>query len=300
MDQGKRAVALGFFDGVHRGHAALLERVKQRASELHAEATVLTFDVHPDTLVFGKEVPLINSAPEREEIIRRLYGIEHTVFLHFNRSMMTMPWQEFLSSAVDELEIAAVVVGHDFSFGYRGEGKPDRLQAWCAERGISCDVIPAVCVDGRVVSSTEIRRLIADGAIEEANRLLGHPHTLSDVIHSGYHLGTRMGCPTINMAFPSGVVIPKHGVYSARVILDDGSEYMAVTNVGVRPTVSEGERVSVESHLLDFQGNLYGRHARVEFCHFQRAEHRFESMDELSEQIRLDTLAARAWFTEQA
>ena len=101
MDQGKRAVALGFFDGVHRGHAALLERVKQRASELQAEATVLTFDVHPDTLVFGKEVPLINSAPEREEIIRRLYGIEHTVFLHFNRSMMTMPWQEFLSSAVD-------------------------------------------------------------------------------------------------------------------------------------------------------------------------------------------------------
>ena len=261
MDQGKRAVALGFFDGVHRGHAALLERVKQRASELQAEATVLTFDVHPDTLVFGKEVPLINSAPEREEIIRRLYGIEHTVFLHFNRSMMTMPWQEFLSSAVDELEIAAVVV---------------------------------------VVSSTEIRRLIADGAIEEANRLLGHPHTLSDVIHAGFHLGTRMGCPTINMAFPSGVVIPKHGVYSARVILDDGSEYMAVTNVGVRPTVSEGERVSVESHLLDFQGNLYGRHARVEFCHFQRAEHRFESMDELSEQIRLDTLAARAWFTEQA
>ena len=277
MDQGKRAVALGFFDGVHRGHAALLERVKQRASELQAEATVLTFDVHPDTLVFGKEVP-----PEREEIIRRLYGIEHTVFLHFNRSMMTMPWQEFLSSAVDELKIAAVVVGHDFSFGYRGEGKPDRLQAWCRERGIACDVIPAVCVDGRVVSSTEIRRLIADGAIEEANRLLGHPHTLSDVIHSGYHLGTRMGCPTINMAFPSGVVIPKHGVYSARVILDDGSEYMAVTNVGVRPTVSEGERVSVESHLLDFQGNLYGRH------------------DELSEQIRLDTLAARAWFAEQA
>ena len=147
MDQGKRAVALGFFDGVHRGHAALLERVKQRASELQAEATVLTFDVHPDTLVFGKEVPLINSAPEREEIIRRLYGIEHTVFLHFNRSMMTMPWQEFLSSAVDELKIAAVVVGHDFSFGYRGEGKPDRLKAWCGERGISCDVIPAVCVD---------------------------------------------------------------------------------------------------------------------------------------------------------
>ena len=97
MDHGKRAVALGFFDGVHRGHAALMEKVKERAREQNAEATVLTFDVHPDTLVFGKEVPLINSAPEREEILRRIYGIEHTVFLHFNRSMMQMPWQEFIS-----------------------------------------------------------------------------------------------------------------------------------------------------------------------------------------------------------
>ena len=299
MDHGKRAVALGFFDGVHRGHAALMEKVKERARERDAEATVLTFDVHPDTLVFGKEVPLINSAPEREEILRRIYGIEHTVFLHFNRSMMQMPWQDFISSAVDELNIAAVVVGHDFCFGYRGEGKPACLKPWCEERGISCDVIPAVRVDGRIVSSTEIRLLIADGQIEEANRLLGHPHTLSDVIHSGYHLGARMGSPTINMAFPSGVVIPKHGVYAAKVFLDDGTEHIAVTNVGVRPTVSNENRVSVESHLLDFQGNLYGRHARVEFCHFQRPERRFESMDELAEQIRLDTETTRAWFSMQ-
>ena len=300
MDHGKRAVALGFFDGLHLGHAALMEKVKQRAVERNAEATVLTFDVHPDTLVFGKEVPLINSAPEREEIIRRIYGINQTIFLHFNRSMMKMPWQDFIASAVEELNIAAVVVGHDFSFGYRGEGKPECLKAWCEERGISCDVIPAVCVDGRVVSSTEIRELIATGRIEEANRLLGHAHTLSDVIHSGYHLGTRMGSPTINMAFPPGVVIPKHGVYATRVILDDDSQYIAVTNVGVRPTVSEDDRVSVESHLLDFEGNLYGRHARVEFCHFQRSEKRFESMDELAEQIQMDMQETRVWFERHA
>ena len=297
MDHGKRAVALGFFDGLHLGHAALMEKVKQRADELQAEATVLTFDVHPDTLVFGKEVPLINSAPEREEIIRRIWGIEQTIFLHFNRSMMKMPWQEFIQSATEELNIAAVVVGHDFSFGYKGQGKPECLKAWCEERGISCDVIPAVCVDGRVVSSTEIRELIASGRIEEANRLLGHAHTLSDVIHSGYHLGARMGSPTINMAFPAGVVIPKHGVYATRVFLDDDSQYIAVTNVGVRPTVSEEKKVSVESHLLDFEeGNLYGRHARVEFCHFERSERRFESMEELAEQIRLDVRNTRCWF----
>ena len=280
MNENCRAVALGFFDGVHRGHAALLERVKERAAELDASPAVLTFDVHPDTLVFGKEVSLINSAPEREEIIRRIYGIDTTIFLHFNRRMMEMPWQEFIESAVRELGITAVVVGHDFSFGYRGQGTPERLQAWCAERDIRCDVIPAVKIDGRIVSSTEIRGLIADG------------------IHAGFHLGAKLGSPTINMAFPAGVVIPKHGVYAARVWLDDGSDYAAVTNIGVRPTVSEGEQVSVESHLLDFSGNLYGRHARVEFMHFQRAERRFDSVEELAEQIRRDTEETRAWFRE--
>lgn len=298
MNGMRRAVALGFFDGVHIGHAALLERVKERAAQTGAMPAVMTFDVHPDTLVFGKEVPLINSAPEREEIIRRIYGIDTTIFLHFNRTLMQMPWQEFIASAVDELGIEAVVVGHDFSFGYRGQGTPERLREWCNGRGITCDVIPAVKIDGRIVSSTEIRGLIAEGKIEEANRLLGHPHTLSDVIHSGYHLGTKLGSPTINMAFPAGVVIPKFGVYAARVWLDDGTGYSAVTNIGVRPTVSSGERVSVESHLLDFSGNLYGRHARVEFMHFQRAEKRFDSVEELAERIRCDTEETRVWFLE--
>lgn len=299
MTECSRAVALGFFDGVHQGHAALLEKLKLRAAEQGLLPAVVTFDVHPDTLVFGKEVPLINSAPEREEIIRRIFGIDETVFLHFNRSLMQMPWQEFILSLVEELWISAVVVGHDFSFGFRGEGTPERLKAWCAERGISCDVIPAVRVDGRIVSSTEIRILIAEGKIEEANRLLGHPHTLSDVIHSGYHLGAKLGSPTINMAFPAGVVIPRYGVYATRVFLDDGSNYIAVTNVGVRPTVSEGERVSVESHLLDFKGNLYGRHARVEFWHFQRPEKKFTGVDELSAQIRQDMNETGAWFASR-
>ncbi len=296
MGQIRRAVALGFFDGVHLGHAALMERVKQRAAECLAAPAVVTFDVHPDTLVFGKEVPLINSAPEREEIIRRIYGIDETVFLHFNRSLMQMPWEQFITDLVDELNIASVVVGHDFSFGYRGEGTPERLSGWCREKGIGCDVIPAVRIDGRIVSSTEIRTLITEGKIEEANRLLGHPHTLSDVIHSGYHLGAKLGSPTINMAFPAGVVIPKHGVYAARVFLDDGTDHIAVTNIGVRPTVSDAGRVSVESHLLDFDGNLYGRHARVEFCHFQRPERKFADVAELSAQIQKDAADSREWF----
>ena len=296
MPNSKRAIALGFFDGVHIGHAALLNKTKQRAAEIGAMPSVLSFDVHPDTLVFGKEVPLINSAIGREEIIRRCFGIDNVVFIHFNQHVMRMPWRDFADSVIDELQAAWIVVGHDFSFGYRGEGTPEKLCEYCAERGVGCDVIEAVTLDGRIVSSTYIRTLIERGDMEEAARWLGHPHTLADTVHSGYHLGSKLGAPTINMFFPDGVLVPRHGVYAARVFLENGESYMAVTNVGVRPTVSEGNRVSVESHLLDYEGNLYGRQARVEFHAFLREEKRFADMAALSAQIRRDAEAARGWF----
>ncbi len=296
MAQTKRAIALGFFDGVHAGHGELLKMTKRRAEEIGATPSVLSFDVHPDTLVFHREVPLINSAIGREELIRRCYGIDNVVFLHFNRHMMHMPWDEFISSIISELGVAWIVVGHDFCFGYRGEGTAARLSEYCAAHGIGCDVIPALKIDGRVVSSTYIRELIAKGDIETANRFLGHPHTLSDTVRSGYHLGTNLGAPTINMCFPEGVLVPRHGVYAAKVFLEDGSSYIAVTNIGVRPTVSDSGRVSVESHLLDYSGNLYGRQARVEFYSFLRDERKFASLKELSEQIRRDEDAARAYF----
>ncbi len=291
-----RAVALGFFDGLHTGHAALLQKLNNRAAEMNLEAAVLTFDVHPDTLVFGKDVPLINTADEREEMIRRMFNINTTIFLHFNRKMMQMPWQEFITTAVSELRIGAVVVGHDFTFGYRGEGTPDRLKEWCEINNLSCDVIPAVCLDGRIVSSTEIRQMIESGNIEEANRLLGHPHILSDTVHSGYHLGQKLGTPTINLSIPKGVVIPKFGVYATKVYLDDGSVHTAVTNIGTRPTVSTLDRVTVESHLLDFSGNLYGRKARVELYHYQREEMKFENTALLASQIQRDAEETRRWF----
>ena len=296
MSEIKRAIALGFFDGVHLGHAALLEMTKRRAAEINAIPSVLSFDVHPDTLVFNKEVPLINSALGREEIIRRCFGIDNVVFIHFNKHVMHMPWEEFIDSLVHELNIGWIVVGHDFCFGYRGEGTAPRLKTYCEQRGIGCDIIPAVTVDGRVVSSTYIRELIANGDIEQANRLLGHPHSLADTVHSGYHLGTKMGTPTINMFFPEGVLVPRHGVYATRVYLEGGANYVAVTNVGVRPTVSDDNRVSVESFLLDYSGNLYGRQARVDFYSFIRPERKFADFEELSEQIKLDAETAREYF----
>ena len=296
MPETKRAIALGFFDGVHIGHAALLKCTKKRAAEQGLTPSVLSFDVHPDNLVRGGEVPLINSAIGRQDIIRRLFGIENVVFIHFNQHVMHMPWREFADSVIDELQAASIVVGHDFRFGYRGEGTAERLCEYGAARGVSVDIIPPVMLDGQVVSSTHIRELIAAGEIREANRFLGHPHTLSDTVHSGYHLGAKLGTPTINMFFPEGVLVPRHGVYAARVFLDGGESYIAVTNIGVRPTVSGDGRVSVESHLLDYEGNLYGRQARVEFYEFLRPEQRFDSFEALSAQIHRDAERARDWF----
>ena len=296
MNEIKRVIALGFFDGVHIGHAALLNKTKQRAEELNAVPSVLSFDVHPDTLVFHKDVPLINSAIGREELIRREFGIENVVFLHFSEHTMRIPWREFIDSLVQELSICHIVVGHDFCFGYRGEGTVKRLAEYCAENGLGCDVIPPVMLDGQIVSSTHIRELIEAGDMEEARRWLGHPHTLSDTVHSGYHLGRKLGTPTINMFFPVGVLVPRHGVYASKVYLEGGVSCIAVTNVGVRPTVSEENRVSVESHLLDYSGNLYGRQARVEFYAFLRPEQKFESFEALSDQIHRDAEQARAYF----
>jgi len=296
MAEIKRAIALGFFDGVHVGHAALLNKVKERAAEIGAEPSVLSFDVHPDNLVFGKEIPLINSAIGREDIIKRCFGIENVVFIHFNQHVMRMPWQEFADSIIKELNLGWIVVGHDFNFGYKGEGKAEKLKLYCEERGIGCDIIEPVMIDGRIVSSTYIRKLIENGEMEEGNRYLGHPHVLTDTVRSGYHLGTKMGTPTINMYFPDGVLVPRYGVYATRVCLEDGSEYIAVTNVGVRPTVKEGNRVNVESHLLDYSGNLYGRQCRVEFYKFLRDERKFDNFDELSAQIKRDAESAREYF----
>lgn len=291
----QKVMALGFFDGIHVGHAALINMIKQRAKETGAEPAVLTFDVHPDNLVFHKTVPLINSAEDREHILKRYFGIDDVVVIHFSQRVMHMDWKEFIDELIDEMNLRWIVVGHDFCFGYKGLGTAAKLKDYCEERGIGCDIIPAVCRDGVIVSSTLIRQLIESGDMEMANAYLGHPHTLTDVVRSGYHLGTQMGTPTINMGFPQGVIIPRHGVYAAKAYID-GQEYMSVTNVGIRPTVSDSGNVNVESFLLDFQGNLYGHQARIDFYKFLRPERKFDDVEALAAQIKHDAQTTRDYF----
>ena len=295
MTERKRVVALGFFDGVHLGHGALMKRAVLRAEEIGAVPTVVSFDTHPDTLVRGVEVPLIGGTAEREDILSRLYGIRDVILVHFDRAMMETPWKDFADRLRTEMDAVHIVVGDDFRFGYRGEGTAERLAAYCRENGMGIDVISRVEIDGVTISSTYIRGLLTDGEMERANAFLGHPYTLIDTVRSGFRLGRTIGAPTINMRFAPGVLQPRRGVYATKAYFD-GAEYAAVTNVGVRPTVGGTDAVTVESFLLGFSGELYGKQVRLEFFGFLRAERKFDSVELLKKQIEADVKAVRAYF----
>lgn len=296
MTEKKRVIALGFFDGLHIGHSALMERTLKIAKDKDLMPSVITFDAHPISMVTGSQVPLINSCEDRAGLIHRIFGIKNVIILHFDKEMMLMPWTEFVERLSCEFNAAHLVAGHDFRFGYKGDGTAEKLIAKSRELGLECDVISPVKYKGITISSTHIRKLLSEGDMEQANEFLGHPHVLTDIVHYGYRLGRTLGTPTINMCFTQGVLIPSHGVYATRVYLDDGSERIGVTNVGIRPTVTNTDRVTAETFILDYSGNLYGKMVRIEFFRRLRPEIHFDSVDELKEQIFEDASNARAYF----
>ena len=291
--KGPCVLALGFFDGVHRGHAALLRQAVLVSEREGIPSAVMTFDTHPDTLVRGEPVELINSAPDRAWLIRHYFHIDRVEFFRFTEDTMRTPWRTFLDTIRSELGAVHFVVGYDFRFGWRGEGTAALLRNYCRENALGCDIIDPVVIDGITVSSTYIRGLLKAGNMREAERFMGHPHILSDMVRHGRALGRKLGAPTVNMRFAPGVLIPRYGVYAAKAHLREGV-FSAVTNIGVRPTVSSDHTVSVESHLLDYSGNLYGRPVLLEFVEHIRDEIAFSSVDELSAQISADTERARS------
>ena len=307
MEKQRRVIALGFFDGVHMGHGALLRRVKETADRLGAVPAAFTFDRSPAAAITGKAVPLLSTLEDRNALMNGLYGIQELVVAPFH-TMQHMDWEDFIQSyLVGELRVVHVVAGHDFHFGYMGEGNPERLKAKCQALGVGCDIIPKVELDGVTVSSTYIRTLIAQGEMERAVEFLGHPYRLTRQVTHGKRLGSRLGFPTVNLRIPEGVIVPAFGVYATHVwVLPDYPDYrpctpgegpyMAVTNVGVRPTVEDGDQVTVESFLLDFDGDLYGRTVRVEFYKYLRPERKFPSVEALAEEIQHNADQTREFF----
>lgn len=296
MNTPKRVIALGFFDGVHKGHGALLRRVAERARERNAVPAAFTFDTHPESLILGRATPLLSTTADRADLMRRLYGIQDVIVAHYDREMMKTPWEDFITDyLVRDCGAVHVVAGHDFRFGYRGEGNPERLKQKCRELGLGCDIIHPVVQEGITVSSTYIRTLVAQGEMERAREFLGHPHTLSETVAHGKKLGSALGFPTVNLSIPEGVVVPALGVYATRVLVD-GQPHMAVTNVGSRPTVDDGDKLTVEGFLLDFSGDLYDKTVRIEFYKFLRPEEKFADLDALRREIARNVEQTRTFF----
>ena len=299
MNKTKRVIALGFFDGVHTGHGALLQRVTQRARELDAIPTAFTFDRSPTAAITGQHVPLLSSVEDRVWLMRSCYHIQEVIVSSFD-GMMRMDWQDFITEyLVRELGVVHVVAGHDFHFGYMGKGNPQRLQEMCAQLGVGCDIIGKIEREGITISSTYIRTLVAQGEMERANQFLGHPHTLTDTVAHGKKLGGTLGFPTVNLRFQPGVLVPAHGVYATRVTFENGESRPAVTNIGVRPTVDDGDRVTVEGFILDFQGDLYGQTVRMEFYKRLRGERKFPSLEALKDEVMRNAEQTRAYFSTQ-
>jgi riboflavin kinase/FMN adenylyltransferase len=297
MSTKERVIALGFFDGVHLGHAALLRRTVEEAEKRGVTPAVFTFDRVPKEVVTGIPCPLINSPEDRRDLVRRLYGIQDVIMVPFDDEMRTTAWDDFVTELlVKRYHAVHLVAGHDHHFGHKNQGSPELLVEKCAELGLGCDIIPKVELDGITVSSTYIRSLVGMGQMARAERYLGHPHVLTQEVRHGRRIGHTIGVPTINLVVPPHVLVPSHGVYVTRVFLPDGESYPAVTNVGTRPTVNNGTDITVEPWLLGFDGDLYGARVRVEFHKRLRDEIRFDSLDALRDQIQKDAKATMEYF----
>lgn len=286
----KTIYALGFFDGVHKGHQALLQACVALAEKTGSTPCALTFDTHPQALVSGTAPMLINTPHDRRRLLEQ-FGMMGVQTLHFDDQTRNMPWQDFFRYLTEDLNAAGLVCGNDFRFGRKGEGNAELLANACREVGIPCVIVPEQAINGVRISSTHIRTLLESGRLENAVEFLGHPHVLSGTVVSGRKLGRTMGIPTANLVIPDGVVTPKFGVYACKAITPYGT-FLAVTNIGSRPTVG-GHHVTVEPWILDFEGDLYGRELTLAFYAFLRPEQTFPSLEKLQEEIRKNAAETR-------
>lgn len=288
----KTIFALGFFDGVHLGHRALLNKCRLLAESSGCEAGAVTFLAHPDTLVLGSTPALINTPEDRERLLK--HYVDTVVTLPFDRRMQETPWEDFLEFLRREYGAAGFVCGDDFCFGARGAGNSSLLAQYCRREQLPCAVVPEQSIGGTRVTSTHIRSLLEAGEMETAVRFLGHPHLLTGTVVPGRQLGRTLGIPTANLRLPESLAVPRFGVYACMVELF-GKKYPAVTNIGIRPTVA-GHHITVEPWILDFTGDLYGREITLEFYQFIRPERKFSSLEALQAEIRKNAQETRDYF----
>lgn len=288
---GGTSAALGFFDGVHLGHAAVIA-----AAEASGRPTVVvTFRRHPSAVLGCGKVGMLTSPEQKEEIFRRL-GVEAVAYLEF-ASVRDMSAADFVREIlIGRFHSAAVYCGFNYRFGRGAAAGPEELKEVCAGLGILGESVARVSVGGEAVSSTRIRRLVAEGEVRKAAMLLGRPFSIRFPVVHGRALGRTLGAPTINQIISEEYVYPRFGVYASKTHTEQGS-YASVTNVGVKPTVGS-DFVSAETYILGFSGDLYGRAVEVELTDFLRPERKFSGLQELKAQIAADAHQARSMVRE--
>jgi riboflavin kinase/FMN adenylyltransferase len=277
-----RRVAVGTFDGVHRGHREVI-----RGAD-----TVLTFDPHPLSVIAPARAPLLLTTLERKAELVAGLGVGELVVVPFDERFAERTAQQFVDGVlVETLRASHVSVGENFRFGHGAEGDAERL---AADPRFETRITPLLEVDGEVVSSSHIRGLVLGGAVEYADELLGAPFTLTREVVHGDKRGRELGFPTANLLPADGYVTPGHGVYACRATVAAGATYAAATNVGVRPMFETGRGELIEAYLLDFDDDIYGQPLRLQFLKRLRGEKRFDSVDALVEQMGRDVGEARA------
>lgn len=291
--EGESVLTIGNFDGIHRGHQALIAHIQQRAALLGTKSGMVTFDPHPATVIKPQGAPQLLTTLEEKIALLAALGLDLLALFTFTRQLMQTRAAVFLERLAQELRPRELWIGADFALGYQREGTVDFIKAWAAPRSIEVHPIPLVEIEGEIIGSSRIRALLAAGEVEEAGRLLGRPPAVSGVVQRGDQRGRTIGFPTANLLPPAQHALPADGVYATRGLLPDGHRVPGVTNVGVRPTFG-GQRRQIETHLFDWEGDLYGHEITVEFLHYLRSEQRFDGLDALLNQIRADAQAARS------
>ena len=283
-------IALGNFDGVHKGHMELINKAVVRADDLNIKSSILLFNEHTDNLIKVGKKDIITTNQTKFEILENL-GVDIIYLINFTREFMAYTPKMFLKDfLVDNLKIRGVVVGYDYTYGFKKSGDVDYLLE-NKDLFDTIDVINQISSHGEKISSTLIRNLIEEGKIKEANELLSRPYKLIGEIIHAKGLGKKMGYPTANLKLIDNFVIPKYGVYDTDIIIN-GERFKASTNIGTNPTV-EHDGIKIEAHILDFDRDIYGEIVELELLDFVRPELKFDSIEELFDQIAKDVLVTR-------
>ena len=286
------AVTIGFFDGVHQGHRFLLQQLEEMASDEVLSAVAVTFDRHPKEVVSMDFAPsLLTTQAEKLSLLSQLFKGE-IVVLPFTQELSSLTAREFMQSVLREkLNAEVLLMGYNHRFGHGGGSMKDYVN-WGNETGI--EVRMAKALEGEKVSSSRIRKLIAEGDVEKANTLLGYRYFMTGSIVEGKQIGRQIGFPTANLSLPERKLLPACGVYAVEVEITDGTRRSGMLCIGHRPTVEANGELSIEVHIFDYDGNLYGKEIRLEFIGRLREERRFSSLEELQLQLRKDASDAQA------